>query len=59
VSFAEDAAVSIDVVTRYCDDAGVDGDDGVRLNNHAVETKFHPTLADKVAGIFVVFKAAD
>jgi hypothetical protein len=59
VTFAEDAAIPVDVVARYRDYARIDRDDGVRLNDHAVEAELHPAFADKVAGIFVVFKAAD
>ena len=59
VTFAEDAAVAVDVVAGDGDYARVDGDDGVGLNDHAVEAEFHPTFADEVARIFVVFEAAD
>ena len=59
VALAEDASVAVDVVTGDCDYARIDGDDGVGLNHHAVETEFHPTLANKVAWIFVIFKTAD
>jgi hypothetical protein len=56
---AKDASVSVDVVAGDSDDARIDRDDGIGLNDHAVEAQFHPTLADEVARIFVVFEAAD
>jgi hypothetical protein len=59
VALAEDASVAVDVVTGDCDYARIDGDDGVGLNHHAVEAEFHPTLAYKVAWIFVIFETAD
>jgi hypothetical protein len=59
VTLAEDAPVAVDVVARDGDYARVDGDDSVGLNDHAVESEFHPTLADEVAWILVVFEAAD
>src|SRR6202034_4171094 len=58
VAFAQDAAVLIDVITGYAHDARVDRDHGIRLDDHAVELQFHPALADEVAGIPVILKAA-
>jgi hypothetical protein len=59
VTLAEDASVPIDVIAGDSDDACVNGDDGVGLNDHAVEAQLHPSLADEVAWIFVIFEAAD
>ena len=48
VTLAEDASVAGDVVARDGDNARVNGDDGVGLNDHAVEAELHPTFADEV-----------
>src|SRR5580692_5158366 len=54
MAFAEDATVTIDVIAGDVDDTSFNGDNGVRLNDHAIEAEFHPTLAVEVTGIFVV-----
>jgi hypothetical protein len=59
VALAENASVAVDVIAGDGNYARVDGNDSVGLNDHAVEAEFHPAFADKVAWIFVIFKAAD
>jgi hypothetical protein len=36
-----------------------DREDGIRLDDHAVESQLHPALSDEVPRILVVFEAAD
>jgi hypothetical protein len=54
-----DTAIFIDGIFRHIDDLGSQRNDCVRLDDHAVELQLHPSLADEVAGIFVIFEAAD
>ena len=59
MSCSVDAAFFIDGILGGCDDSGIDGNDGVRLNDHAVEVEFHPTFADEVTGVLVLREMAD
>ena len=59
VAVAVDLAFGVNTVAGSCDDAGVDGDDGIGLHHEAVEDELHPSLADEVAGVFVGCEVTD
>jgi hypothetical protein len=59
MALAEDAALAVHTITGHVDYASVDGNHGVGLNNHAVETQLHPSFANEMAGIFEVFESSD
>ena len=54
---AQNPAVFIHAVSGHIHHASVNRDDRVRLDYHAIKFQFHPALAHKVAGIFVVLEA--
>ena len=59
VPLAENASVPVDVVAGDSNNARIDREYGVGLNDHTVETQFHPALADEVAWILVIFETAN
>jgi hypothetical protein len=59
MSFAQDSSISVHVETRHSHYLGIDRDNGVGLDHHAVEPQFHPALPHKVPWILVVFEPAD
>src|SRR6266851_6115376 len=56
MAFAEDPSLSVDRVTRRIHHLCGDRDDGVGLNEHAIELQLHPALSHEMAWILVVFE---
>jgi hypothetical protein len=59
MSFAQDSSVSVHVETGDSHHLGIDRDNRVGLDHHAVEPQLHPALPHKVPRILVVFEPAD
>jgi hypothetical protein len=57
MTFAVDPAIPVDGIVRDINDLCGDRDHLVGRENHAIEFELHPTLADEVAGVFVIFKS--
>jgi hypothetical protein len=59
MTFAQDSSVSVHVVTGDSHHLGVDRDNLIGLDHHAVELQFHPAFPHKVPRILVIFEPAD